>query len=499
MTMRGIWTAYEAAAATGGALCARPKSPSPSPDDGRWTAEDWVATGLSIDTRTLAPGEMFVALKDARDGHDFVRQAFDSGASAALVSRAPDNAPSDKPLLVVRDTLEGLCDLARAARARNFGKRIGVTGSAGKTSTKEMLRCALAPAGAVHAADKSFNNHLGVPLTLAQTPMGADFGVYEIGMNHAGEITPLTQLVQPDVAIVTTVGQAHLENLGSIENIAEAKAEIFRGVPVEGAAVLPIDNDHYERLRVRAAAAGIGRIVTFGAAQEADARLLDYRTDGVVSQIQAELFGERLTFTLGAPGRHQAMNALAVLAAVHLVSASTKDAAEALASFGAAPGRGARIPLTLPSGRAILLLDESYNANPASARAALEILGATPAAKGARRIVVFGDMLELGPDAERLHAALATPIVEAGVAKVYAAGPLSAALWAQLPGSLKALHEPERGEAAARRIAEALLATLEEGDIVMVKGSNASKVHAVVDCLRRAGETAAAPGRAGAA
>ena len=224
----GLWTAFEAAAATGGALCARGGDPD------RWIAEEWAAGGLSIDTRTLSPGEMFVALSDARDGHDFVNSAFERGASAALVARAPENAPAGAPLLIVRDTLEGLRDLARAARLRNFGKRIAVTGSAGKTSTKEMLRAAFAGFGRVHASDKSFNNHWGVPLTLARMPIDSDFGIFEIGMNHAGEITPLTKIVAPHVAIVTTVAPAHLEFFGTVEKIAEAKAEIFLGVAKGG-------------------------------------------------------------------------------------------------------------------------------------------------------------------------------------------------------------------------------------------------------------------------
>ena len=247
MTSNGVkeylWTAYEAAAATGGALCARGEIQR------EWVAEDWSASDISIDTRSIKPGEMFVALRDIRDGHEFLRNAFDAGAAVALVTRAPENAPEGAPLLVVNDTLQGLQDLAIAARTRNFGKRIAVTGSVGKTSTKEILRTILRPSGGVHAADRSFNNHWGVPLTLARMPMRADFSVFEIGMNHAGEIEPLSRLVRPHVAVVTTVGAAHLEFFNSVEGIAEAKAEIFTGLAPGGIAVLPFDNPYYKLLK----------------------------------------------------------------------------------------------------------------------------------------------------------------------------------------------------------------------------------------------------------
>lgn len=471
-----LWTAYEAAAATGGALCARGGDPD------RWVAEEWAAHGLSIDTRTLKPGEMFVALADKRDGHDFLAAAFAKGASAALVARAPEATPEGAPLLIVRDTVEALRDLARAARRRNFGARIAVTGSAGKTSTKEMLRAALGAAGKVHAADKSFNNHLGVPLTLAELPIDADYGVFEIGMNHAGEIAPLSRLVRPHAVIITTVAEAHLENLGSLEGVADAKSEIFSGLMPGGPAILPIDNPQFPRLKRNAEAAGVGRIVTFGESPDADARLLRC-ADG--APIEARFFGRDLTFRLGAPGRHQALNALAALAAVELANAPFAPALATLEQFSAGAGRGLRRRITLPGGRNITLIDESYNANPASMRAALALLAA---ARGGRRIAVLGDMFELGPTAPELHASLAKPLAEAGVDRLYVAGALMRHLWEKVPPAMRGACAD-----AASGLAETVLADVKDGDVVMVKGSNASKIGAVVAALTAVSAAADTP------
>lgn len=471
----GLWTAFEAAAATGGALCVRGGDPD------RWIAEEWSAQGVSIDTRTLTPGEMFVALVDARDGHDFVTSAFERGASAALVARAPQNAPDGAPLLVVGDTLEGLRDLARAARQRNFGKRIAVTGSVGKTSTKEMLRAAFAAAGRVHASDKSFNNHWGVPLTLARMPTGADFSVFEIGMNHAGEITPLTRLVRPHVAVITTIGEAHIENLGSRENIARAKAEIFLGVEKGGTTVLPIDNDYFGLLLQLAREQGVARVITFGETKEADIRLAGYamREDG--GDVSASVFGAPFEFSLSAPGRHQAMNALAVIGAARAVGVSAAKAAAGLKGLAAAAGRGAQSRVKLRSGAEVVILDESYNANPTSMAAAIALLGQLKPKGSGRRIAVLGDMLELGVDAPALHAGLAEALVAAGVDRLYVAGALMRNLWDKAPA-------PMRGAAAdnAMAIAPQVIAAISDGDIVMVKGSNASKVSEIVAALKAA-------------
>ncbi len=470
--LQNLWTAYEAAAATGGALCARGGDPD------RWTAEEWAAGGVSIDTRTLKPGDIFVALRDARDGHEFLKNAFEAGATAALVAHAPEDAPEGAPLLVVGDTLEGLRDLALAARTRNFGKRIAVTGSAGKTSTKEILRAVLGAAGSVHAADKSFNNHWGVPLTLARLPMRADFGVFEIGMNHPGEITPLTGLVRPHAAIVTTVAAAHLEFFSSLEEIAEAKAEIFTGLAPGGVAVLPRDNDFFELLKTRAGEAGAASFVSFGETDGADFQLLEYAAEGAGARLKVKIKGEIRAFSVGVPGRHQALNMLAALAAADAVGAPLGPAIDTLADIAPAEGRGARTSFPVYGGEATLI-DESYNANPASMAAAIGLLGASAPAPGGRRIAVLGEMLELGPQAPALHANLSKALVAARVDRVYAAGQLMRHLWDALPPQMRGLYA---GDAVG--LVGPVCDAVAAGDIVMVKGSNASKVSAVARALK---------------
>src|SRR5215510_9867550 len=333
--------------------------------------------GISIDTRTIAPGEAFFAIKgDNRDGHDFVAAALAAGAGLAVVAAVRRDAfPADAPLLVVPDdVLEGLRALAQAARARTRAKIVAVTGSVGKTSTKEALRLTLGRNGATHASLASYNNHWGVPLSLARCPEDARFAVFEIGMNHAGEIEPLTRLVRPHVAIVTTVEPVHLEFFGSVEAIADAKAEIFLGLERDGAAVLNRDNPHFARLERSAREAGAARIVSFGEHERADARLMKCSLQPDSSTVQARILGSDVTYKLGAPGRHLVLNSLAVLATVVLLGADLALAALALAELRPASGRGARMTLELPGG-AVLLIDESYNANPASMRAALALLG----------------------------------------------------------------------------------------------------------------------------
>lgn len=476
MTMNGLhenlWTAYEAAAATGGALCAR------GGDQDEWTAEEWSASGVSIDTRSLKPGEIFVALRDARDGHEFLKSAFDAGAAAALVARAPEDAPEGAPLLVVGDTLQGLRDLAVAARMRNFGKRVAVTGSAGKTSTKEILRAVLGASGDVHAADRSFNNHWGVPLTLARMPMRADYGVFEIGMNHAGEITPLTALVRPHAAIVTTVAAAHLEFFPSVEAIAEAKAEIFSGLNPGGIAVLPFDNPHFGLLKKRAEEAGAAAFVSFGERDGADFQLLDYEAAGEGARLKVKIKGRRREIAVGVPGKHQALNMLAALAAAEAIGADLEAGIAALASLRPAEGRGARSLIRVEGGTATLI-DESYNANPASMEAAIGLLGAAPMGEGGRRIAVLGEMLELGPEAGDLHANLAKALVAAKVDRVYAAGAFMRHLWDALPPAMRGLYA-----GSAVGLVGPVLDAVAPGDVVMVKGSNASKVSAVAHALK---------------
>jgi UDP-N-acetylmuramoyl-tripeptide--D-alanyl-D-alanine ligase len=361
-----------------------------------------------------------------------------------------------------------------------------VTGSAGKTSVKEMLRTALAATGAVHAADKSFNNHWGVPLTLARLPMRSDFAVIEIGMNHAGEITPLTRLVRPHAAIVTTVAAAHLEFFGTVEKIAEAKAEIFLGIEQDGAAILPRDNDHYALLKRRAEEAGVRRFITFGRHEDADLRLQDYSQKGETGAIKATVFGRPIAYALGAPGLHQAVNSLAVIAAVLAIGEPEGRAVAALADYQPAEGRGLRKEIAMPDGGRAMLIDESYNANPASMAAALALLGsAKPRGKG-RRIAVLGEMLELGPDGPMLHAGLADHLKAAKVDRLYLAGELMRHLWGKAPEAMRA-----RSAKNAAGLVEAVKSDLRDGDIVMVKGSNASKVSLVARALENdmSGET----------
>jgi len=438
-------------------------------------------TGLSIDTRSLAPGDAYFAIKGAvHDGHDFVAAALKSGAALAVVEAAQrDKFADDAPLLVVDDVLAGLVDLARAARARLTAKVIAVTGSVGKTSTKEALRCVLGAQGETHASAASFNNHWGVPLSLARCPASARFAVFEIGMNHAGEIEPLVKLVRPQIAIITTVEPVHLEFFAGIEAIADAKAEIFTGVEPGGAVVLNRDNAQFARLARRAKKLGINCIVSFGANRKSEARLLDLALHPVCSAVHADILGHDVTYKLGMPGRHMAMNSLAVLAAASLAGADLALAALALSQLEPAAGRGVRRALELAGGEATLI-DESYNSNPASMAAALNVLGRAAVGPHGRRIAVLGDMLELGPTGPALHRHLIDAIKANRVDLVYCCGPLMRNLW-------DALSTGKRGgyaENAAGLEAQAL-AAIRAGDAIMIKGSLGSKMKTIVNALEK--------------
>jgi UDP-N-acetylmuramoyl-tripeptide--D-alanyl-D-alanine ligase len=436
-------------------------------------------TGISIDSRTIASGEAFFAIKgDAHDGHAFVAKALAAGAGVAVVAAEKrSEMPADAPLLVVPDVLGGLTDLALAARARSRAKIIAITGSVGKTSTKEALRLALSPDGETHASVASFNNHWGVPLSLARLPESAVYAVFEIGMNHAGEITPLAKLVRPNIAIVTTIEPVHLEFFASIEAIADAKAEIFAGVESGGAAVINRDNAQFARLKSHAEQAGISRIVCFGAAKDADARLVKLALQAESSTVEADVLGERVAYKLGAPGRHLAMNSLAVLVAAKLAGADLALAALALGGLAPAAGRGTRIALDLPGGPATLI-DESYNANPTSMRAALALLAQTPVGPRGRRIAIVGDMLELGDQATTLHRELAAVVKQNAVDLVYCAGPLMESLWQALPANRRG----GRAKDAAGLEAQ-VVAAIHGGDAVMVKGSAGSQMGPIVKAL----------------
>lgn len=464
--MSALWTAKDAAAATGGQVAA-----------------DWQVTGLSIDSRTIAPGDLFIALSAARDGHDFVADALARGAAAAMVARVPEGVDPAR-LLIVGDVMEGLCALGAAGRARTKAKVIAVTGSVGKTTVKEMLRAALSPQGKTHAAEASFNNHWGVPITLARMPADTDFAVIEIGMNHPGEIAPLAQLARPDLAIVTTVAPAHLEAFGVIEGIAHEKAAIYNGLAPGGIALAHADIDTAPILFDKAHAMG-ARLVRFGATAGVEAQLLDVQIADTATAIRAKIMGTERLFKIGAPGRHYAMNALIALCAAELVGADATQAAIAFAGWTPFEGRGTREPLTL-GGRedlVIEMIDDAFNANPASIAAALDMLAAAEPTGRGRRIAVLGDMLELGPTGPALHAAIADHPAMARIAAVHTVGPLMAHLHAALPGATRGQHAD-----SADDMADHLPQSLRAGDVVLLKGSKGIKVSRVVDALRKLGQ-----------
>jgi UDP-N-acetylmuramoyl-tripeptide--D-alanyl-D-alanine ligase len=434
-------------------------------------------TGFSIDTRTLRPGDVFVALKDARDGHDFVPNAFATGAAAAVVSHDYPRYKSGGALLRVADPLAGLEAIGRAARARTDARIVAVTGSAGKTGTKEMLRLCLADAGATHASEKSYNNHWGVPLTLARMPSTARFGVFEIGMNHAGEIAPLTRMVRPHAAVVTTVEPVHLAYFPSVEAIAEAKAEIFKGLVPGGTAILPLDNAHFALLKRRAFDVG-AKVVSFGYAETADVRAVQVNPDARGSSVIAGVDSQRFPYRIGAPGEHYVRNSLAMLAALMALGADPMRCLTALVKFAVPAGRGARSTLAADGGR-ILLIDESYNGNPASVRAALAAMATVPRAEYPRRLAVLGDMLELGEAAPDLHRGLEEAVDAAGIDLVFACGPMMKLLFDRLEPAQRGAWTETSTELAAR-----LLDAVAAGDVVMIKGSLASRMEPVAEAVR---------------
>jgi UDP-N-acetylmuramoyl-tripeptide--D-alanyl-D-alanine ligase len=449
-----LWTADELVEATGGVASPR-----------------FDADGVSIDTRTLVRGDLFVALLgDGRNGHAFVADALTKGAAGAMVHEA------GPPGLLVDDTLAGLGRLGGFARARfgaSGGRLVGVTGSVGKTTTKEMLRAALSAFGPTHAAAASYNNHWGVPLTLARTPRAARFCIAEIGMNHAGEIEPLARLARPHVAVVTTIAKAHVGHLGSIEAIADEKAAIARGLEPGGIAVFPADSPQLSRLR--AAASGVAAM-TFGVAASADVRLLSAAADADGSVLSVDVLGRTVGFRLNAPGRHMAMNAVAALAAVAALGLDVGAAGAALEGFVPLAGRGSRREVSVENGT-ILLLDESYNGNGASMRAALDVLRLQPAR---RRVAVLGDMLELGDESVAEHVGLAESVsLSADI--LFTCGPLMRYLFDAVPDRLRGAHESD-----SNALAPVVASFLKRGDAVLVKGSLGSAMKRIIDSIEPA-------------
>ncbi|NPD15160.1 UDP-N-acetylmuramoyl-tripeptide--D-alanyl-D-alanine ligase [Xinfangfangia sp. D13-10-4-6] len=470
--MTPLWSAKDAALATGGTVHG-----------------DWAATGVSIDTRTLQPGDLFVALKDIRDGHEFVAQALQKGAGAALVSQIPAGLAPDAPLLVVPDVLQALEALAIAARARTRAKLVAVTGSVGKTSTKEMLRVMLAGQGSTHAAEASYNNHWGVPLTLARMPKDTDFAVIEIGMSNPGEIAPLARLTRPHVALITTVAPAHMAAFGSIEGIAHEKAAIFEGLEPGGTAVINLDLETSPILQEAALAKG-AKILGFGAAPSADWHLDEIRPGEEITVVRASHDGQISLFRIASSGAHFARNALGALASVAALGADPVLASHDLGRWRPPSGRGTRERIELDTVEETFfdLIDDSFNANPASLAASLDMLIRAQPVDGigrigaGRRIAVLGDMLELGDQELALHAAIADHPGLSAVTLIHCVGPRMRELYNALPLAQRGEWVETAGELAGH--ARSLM---DPGDTVLVKGSKGSKVSLVAEALRKLG------------
>ena len=467
-----LWTATEAAEATGGQA-----------------QGDWACNGVSIDTRTLQPGDLFVALKAARDGHGFVAQALGKGASAALVTHVPEGVAEDAPLLIVEDVQTALEALGRAGRARlgPQAKVAAVTGSVGKTSTKEMLLAIFGDQGKAHASVDSYNNHWGVPLTLARMPRDTDYAVIEIGMNHPGEIAPLAKQAQPHAAMVTNVAAVHLEAFENVAAIAVEKASIFDGMEPGGVAVINADHNHSDIVLDKALERGL-RETTFGRKGH-HYTLTDVKVQGETTVAQAEVAGAPLLYKIATPGQHFAMNALGALAISDALGADRALAVQSLGRWSPYAGRGVREQILLDSGdtdHVLELIDDSYNANPTSVGASLAVLAGAEVGRGpsgtGRRIAILGDMKELGPEATNLHVGLADLQAMSAIDRVDCVGPLMRALYDALP-------EHKRGECfeSAEEMLNGLRKRLNPGDVVLVKGSLSMKLGSVVDAIRKMG------------
>jgi len=465
MTRRSLWTAANLAKATGGRA-----------------SRAFQANGVSIDTRSLEPGDLFIALGGARDGHEFVAQAMASGAAGVLASR-----PVDAPHVLVPDTFLALQALGIAARERAAqARRAAITGSVGKTSVTQAVAAGLSRAGRAHTSVKSYNNHIGVPLTLARMPADTERAVFEIGMNHADEITPLSGMVRPHVVAITTVGPVHVENFPDGETgVARAKAEIFDGTAQGAVAVLNADNRWFGCLSARARARGLV-VRSFGRAEGADARLTDFGVEAGRGVIRGEVDGRPVDLTLSQTGAHWGLNAMAVLLLLEAMDVSQQDGLAALSDFQALPGRGAESLIRSHMGD-FTLIDESYNANPISMAATIGSLGVRRAP--GRRILALTDMLELGDEATRFHADLARPIADGGIDLVFCAGPLMKSLWDALPSTRRGGYAVEASE-----LAPMISATVGQGDLVMVKGSNGSRAGLVAGALRALDRSAGGAG-----
>jgi len=456
-----LWTAADAAAATGGKATG-----------------SWSATGISIDSRTVLPGDLFIALKGPNfDGHKFAAAALTAGACAAVIDMDPGDLDDTAPILQVADTMQALRDLGVAARARTSARIIAVTGSVGKTGTKEALKFVLSRQAQTSASKGSLNNHWGLPLSLARMPSQATFGIFEMGMNHSGEITPLSKMARPHVALITNVEAVHTAQFASVEAIADAKAEIFAGIEQGGMAVLNRDNDHFHRLAKAAGTYGVERILSFGLSEEADFRLIEENRDAGGSSVTIDIGGHGLSYRLGIAGHHWVLNSLGVLAAVAADGGNVGEAARALGDITAPQGRGQVHHIAI-AGQSFTLIDESYNASPVSMNASFEVLGQAVPGSGGRRIAVLGDMRELGEDSSARHAALAEPLARNKIDLVFTAGPDMAHLFDAIDPAMRGAHA-ENAEA----LLPTVLAAIGSGDVVMIKGSHGSRTGLIVNAL----------------
>lgn len=462
MNQEHLWSAHEVAAVTGGTA-----------------SGTWFSSGVSINTRTLKVGDLFVAIRGPMfDGHQFAAEAFRKGASGLLIDSYPANLPERVPIVVVKDTLAALHALGNASRRRSEALIIAVTGSVGKTSTKNALYHALSLQGRTTCSQASHNNLWGVPLSLSQMARRDQFGIFEIGMNHPGEISPLSKMVSPKIAIITNVEPAHTANFDSLELVAKAKAEIFDGLEPNGVAILNADNKFFPNLKACSQAVGIKSLLTFGSAKDADSRLISLSSDCQGSYVEASIIGKRISYRVSLPGKHEVMNSLATLTAIHAAGADIDAAAASFGQLVPLPGRGKSYQCRILGG-SIKLIDESYNANPASMRAALDNLGNTEIDPPGRRIAVLGDMLELGRNSQAYHLNLAPTILENQVEKIFAVGIQMERLFESLPPNIQCFCSTD-----TKGLTKEILKILQPNDIVLVKGSNAIGMASVVTEIR---------------